>query len=197
MLGRVMPRVAALSLALLLAGCLAPAAPAPAAAPAPLVEERNARDDDEPVEGPVGGPDTETTRTYSGLIVLRPGCGSCALYRESGNAASFCFHLPTNVALLRGVFGFSPAQQAGLEFHGHDPYVYYNTWDDDPKEIVAPAQSPLVLEVEDPGSGEWFVYGGPGAVGGMMEWSLDLTMVTRGEPSEEAVDYFETIDPAC
>jgi hypothetical protein len=193
-----MRAVLPLALAMLLsAGCLSAADP-PAASEVAVEDHagRAGRPGDDPtVYGPSGGPETETTAHYAGRILLRPG-GEGPGYIEEGNSGQFCFGLPTNVTLLRGVFSYSPRQQAGLEFRLlEDPYTYVNSWDESPA-ALAP-ESPITLELRDPAPGHWFTAGGPGSIGGAMEWSLDLTMVTPGAPSEEALAFFETINPAC
>jgi hypothetical protein len=189
-----MRRTAALLLSLLLAGCLS--ADRPDGAPEGDAPERTGRAGEgaDRRDGPSGGPPTETTRRYGGTIVLRPGAddGNPA-YIYTGDDPTFCFGLPTNVTALRGVFSYSPRQQAGLEFQG--PGTYATSWQGTPPDLVP--ESPVTLEVEQPPSGTWFSYGGPGGVGGAMDWTLDLTMVTDGVPSAAAVEWFETPDTSC
>ena len=186
----------ALSLAILVSGCLQGAPPA--ARPAPdATHGEVAREGREAkaatLDGPTGGPATETTAHYNGTLLLRSACG-CLDSPHLGDPSGFCFGLPTNVTLLRGVFAFSPSQQAGLEFWGpHDSYK--NSWGGNTTDLVTP--SPITLAYDRPLAGTWFVYGGPGIEGGAMSWTLDLTMVTDGVPNPEAVRLFETTQPSC
>jgi hypothetical protein len=144
-------------------------------------------------DGPASGTAVETTSSYSGRVVLRATGEGDPTYIEEGDSPQFCFGLPTNVTQVRAVFTYSPRQQAGLEFHAEG--VYVNSWSDSPADLVP--ESPITLTIGDPSGGAWFVAGGPGSVGGAMDWSMDLTMVTEGLPSPEAIAYFQSIDPAC
>lgn len=177
-----------IALIVVLSGCLAGHAP-PAAGSVPAEREARAPQGGNggPPDGPSGGPATETTRHYNGTILLRSACG-CLDSPHTGDPSAFCFGLPTNVTALRGVFTFSPPQQAGLEFHGPD--AYKSSWDGNATDLLA--QSPITLAYDHPEGGGWFVYGGPGIEGGGMQWSLDLTMVTMGTPSAEAAATFAT-----
>jgi len=187
-----------LALVPLLAGCLAAgpaAAPAdPTASPDAGREGRPGPQATDPAAGPSGGPAAETTLHRNGTVVLRAAGDGGPSYLARGDDHAFCFQLPTNVTAVRGVFTYAPRQQAGLEFHG--PHgLYRASWDGMPPDFVP--ESPIRLQVDRPDPGRWFVAGGPGSVGGAMDWSLDLTMVTAGTPSAQAVAAFLQTDPAC
>jgi hypothetical protein len=183
---------------LLLAGC---ASPGDAGEVADVAEvERTARPDDEFEDEVVIDqtlPLVETTRTFSGTILLRPLTGGGPTYVESGDPASFCFQLPANVKSIRGVFAFDPWQQAGLQFRSlQKPFTDAASWGGPVTDPVGYAvalfpASPITLEVPEASPGEWFTYGGPGIAGGAMQWTHDLTMVTYGPPTEDAVRAFE------
>ena len=196
----------ALALAvLLLSGCsdLGP----PDAAATGQADERVARPSDRAEQDEVVVDTTlplvETTRTYSGQILLRPATGSGPTYVESGDSASFCFYLPATAKSLRGVFSFEPWQQAGLQFRAFEkPYTDVASWGGSSTDPVGYAStlfpaSPITLEIPEAVPGKWFTYGGPGTFGAAMTWSYDLTMVTYGAPDDAALQRFEAIDPSC
>lgn len=173
-----------LVLAIILSGCVGPSSFAPASG-----GSGQATDDPSPAEGEaIEIPLDVQTVERSGIIVVRPTTNSRIIHL--GDAPHFILNVPPGTQRIDAHAEWSPPQQMGLEFKppgcdNTDPSCRIQSWGGDDVRSLTTVQGPIVMEIKDPLPGEWYVYLGPGIVGGLVEWTLTLRLTLPS--GEEAV----------
>lgn len=135
--------------------------------------------------------DEERTSIFSveraGRIILRPGIDAPPAAQHEGDRPTFCFDVPPGTVRFEGVLTWDTPQEMWLQFN---PQGEPN--DPPHAEGVSP---PLRVTVDKPPSGEWFGYAGPSAVGGAVNYQLNITFEVLGTAS--AADVFPEPEKTC
>lgn len=125
-------------------------------------------------------------RIFSGIILYRLAGDTPPLSDYLGDSNIFCITVPEFSSNMHALLEWGPVQDMVLEMTPPEGRKI-KTWSDENPVNPIP---PHTLSIDEPMSGDWYIYLGPGAAGGLVEWELTLTWtVERGNATVEETHY--------
>lgn len=121
------------------------------------------------------------TVELSGTIVLRPA--GDPVYQ--GDPPYFRMLVPNGTRYIKANGEWSPPQQMGLEFHPPDG-ERITSWNG-LVDAITTINPPIEMRIDAPVGGDWYVYFGPGVVGGLVTWTLKLELEIPANQTVELV----------
>lgn len=124
------------------------------------------------------------TKTFSGFYIYRTplGVSQATQFGHTGDPPAFCFLVPSGTRSIEAVFSWE--QQLDEMYLQFAPPGSGSV-----TESTNGSTPPLRLAVDSPTPGEWFLYAGPGTVGGATDFEIRLTWTADRPVEETEVEY--------